>query len=538
VAGLDVDLRRFVRIAGPKGPLGTGFRISPTRVLTGHHVVQGKDRFWVLDPDPKDARKWLGSQDSLAEIVWAPEGDARAAEALDAAILATEPVKELSPFTRLLSVGLLATSMWESYGYPKGSSQKPEDRHQLKGETVGFSLDQQRFSVTISDGPESEEGWKGISGAPVFARTPVFARWALVGVLRRTYAGFGEKRSQAIALPALFAHPGFQEALALPDTQSRCSGLLEQATDLLGRHGLAMKVVRHHAPWRAAWDATLEPASLAETICLETPLAEIAEALVDAYCALMDQSDDLIASLVIELLYCALSVAFLSRSAGRLPDRGATEVELDVTLSILVAIANAAIDGRPLALRPAPVPERTYPKSVFDLSEQGPEPGVDPEGLQRTDDLGLTLLKTQAVRPETGPLEAKERSLRYLEQIAAWRGHGSTTLLPANVAGDLSTASPQEQRDALFRLVNKRLAREAKRSGRSYLIARGDSPDERAFLEQLRLRLSELRRVFRKRHSEGLADRLEAEDEIGEPLQRLSLRQAQDRPGRTTEEPQ
>lgn len=535
MAGLDVDPRRFVLIAGPTGPLGTGFRISPTRVLTGHHVVQGKERIWVLDPDSKDARKWLGSEDAPAKIVWAPEGDARAEDALDAAILATEPVKNLSPFTRLLSVGLLATSEWESYGYPKGSAEWPEDRLQLKGETVGFSLDQQRFSVTISDGPESEEGWKGISGAPVLARTPVFARWALIGVLRRTWEIFKEKRIQAIALPALLAQKGFREALALPDLRSRYSGLLEQATDLLGRHGLAEKVIRHHQPWRVAPD----PASLAETICLETPLAEIAEALVDAYCALMDQAEDGSALHVIELLYCALSVGYLSRSADRLPHREATEVELDVTLSILVEIANAAIDGRPLALRPAPVPERTYPKSVFDLSERGPEPGVDPEGLQRTDDLGLTLLKTQAVRPETGTLEAKERSLRYLEQIATgWRGQGRTTLLPADAAGDLSTASHQEQRAALFRLVNKRLAREAKRNGRFYLVTRGDSPDERAFLEQLRRRLSELRRVFRNRPSEGLADRLEAEDEIGEPLQRLSLRQAQDRRDRKTEEPQ
>lgn len=529
MAGLDVPPHRFVRIAGPNGALGTGFRISPTRVLTGHHVVQGKERIWVLDPDPKDARKWLGSEDAPAKIVWAPEGDARAEEALDAAVLATEPVGDLSPFTRLLSGELPATSNWESYGFPKSSAATPADRHLLEGTTAHFPAHQEPFSLTVLSGlPDNEEGWIGISGAPVLAQTPVFAGWTLVGVLRKTFAKFGRGRIQAIALPALLTRSGFREALALPDVQSRCSGLLYQASDLLASKGLAAEVVRHHEPWQAVWKAG-DPARLAEALCIETSLGETAEALVNAYCGLMDQSKNLEALHVIELLYCALSVGYLSRTAENLPDRQATEVELDVTLAILVEIANAAIDGRPVALTSAPFPESDYPPSLFDASERA-EAGVDPEGLLRTEDLGRRLLKAQAVRPETGTLNAEERALRYIKQIA------QATLLPVSIRGELSSASPQEKRDAVFRLVNKRVAREAKRHGRFYLIARDDSPDEHAFLEQLRLRLSELRRVFRNRASEGLADRLEAEDEVGEPLQRLFLRQAQNRRDRKTED--
>gem|GEM_PF-5715063 len=533
VPGLDVDRLRFVRIQGPNGPLGTGFRLSARRVLTGHHVVQGKERFWVLDPDPEDTRKWLGSEDSLATIAWAPDGDAKAEDALDAALLETDEVKGIRPFTRLLDREVSTTVSWEGCGYPATAAKTPEDLHPLEGGTGSLQRNPARLVVTVQDGlPEKPAGWKGISGAPIFARTPAFSGWTLVALLRKTFVDFGTGRIQAVSLPALLAESEFREALELPEGRQRCSALIEKATALLQRERLAEEVAACNERWQAARE-TEGVDGLAKAICLHSDLATIAGSLVDVYCDLMDRPSLDDAGAVLDLLYCALSASYLNGVGGKLPGREATEVELDVTTAILAEIANAAIDAGPVALTTASPGQRKLARSPFDLTEfpeELPEAGIDPEGKQRLKDLRERLRAKLALASDTGSLKAEQEALAYIVEVAiARREEGHATFFPDSYLDHLESANPLERRRAVSKVINGRLAREAERGRRYYLIADARTPEGRSFLDQLREQLPDLRRALTNRSPEGLPERLAAEDAVGDPLESLLLHQQKSR---------
>lgn len=521
--GLDVNRLRFVRIQGPNGPLGTGFRLSARRVLTGHHVVQGREKFWVLDPDPDDTRKWLGSQDSAAKIVWEPDGDAKAEDALDAALLETDEIEGIRPFTRILDGELPATTSWEGYGFPATGAKTPEDRQPLDGTTAGLQVGQGRFAVTVDKGlPKKEGDWKGISGAPIFARVPTFSGWTLVGVLRRTFKDLGTGRIQAIALPALLAVPEFREALELPEGRQRTSALLGSATRILRKGRIAAAVAEQHPPWKTALTTDPEGCStLAAAICLESDLATIAGSLVDAYTRLMDREELEDASAMLDLLYCALSTSYLNGAATELPGSDATEVELRVATNILADIASAAIDGSAATLEARSAGGKL--RSPYDLTEQ-PEGGIDPVGLQRAQDIQEALLKKLPSRLEAETPREVEKAFEYIIEIACLeRPGGRGGFFSRSYLDEIGEVSGKEWRKAIAGVVNRRLEQSAE-GRRYYAIVDAGTEHGKALLQQLRQHLPALRKLLRDRSREGFADRLVEEDAVVEALERAARR--------------
>lgn len=516
MAGLDVSHRRFVRIQGPDGPLGTGFRLSARRVLTGHHVVQGSERFWVLDPNPEDMSEWAGSEESPAKIVWAPEGDAEAEEALDAALLETEKVEGIRPFTRILDKELTPTGLWEGYGYPREGASRPEDRQLLDGTFAGIEANQSRYGVNVRGGrPDKATGWKGISGAPIFAQTPFFAGWTLVGLLRRTFKDLGAGRIQAVALPALLAVPEFREALELPSTEDYCGGLLEDAERLVSPD-LARDIAPHHDRWLQVWEDGNSTRDLVFAICKDTPAEEVAVALAKAYGRLLiDSKSATAANQVWELAHSALPAAFLHQERPPFPGPWAVQFTVDVLTDLWVEMAMAAREGKPMALEAPPDLDEGLPQAIYKLPDPKSEPGVDPKGEQRASDAVQSLAQHLGVLQDGGTPSANQKALAYIAKIGVRKpGGGVPTPLSPDQLSALGRpqGSQKAKTEAILDTLREWLTDWAKDNRRFYVIADSSTEDKKEFLKQLGALLPEIWQVS----LESSYERLKRENRVAD----------------------
>lgn len=521
-ATLDVEVGRFVQIVGSDDqPLGSGFRVGAERVLTARHVVQGSTRVWVRDPY---RAAWEGSVDSPSEIVWPPGLDESPEADLDAVILKTPPVERVGAWTRFKE-GATSTTHWESYGYPKTLVELPEHRQHLQGTVTASEQEEGTLGLTVGEGiPETAELWDGVSGAPILARTAPYGPWLLYGVLSSAWEGYQGGRLSAVAMPALLDAPGFRDGLDLPGLGLSCEGFLRQAA-LLVDQTLAAEMSEHHDTWRAAWEEVTDEGNLVQVICRETPVDEVAVALADAYCALMDRSERTLAARVFELMHLALPASFLSGESAGLRAREAAVLTLDVFTDLWAELSNAVVDGKPLALAPPADPLSGSPQPVYQLPYPSVEAGADPEGQQGFRDVLGSLGTHLGVKTGREPVSADQRVLRYIAQIALRKpGGGLPTLLPSNQLApfdrrqDLSQESKQA---ALLDALNQRLSVEARKNRRFYVIADPSKPDAREFFDQLRMRLPEVRQVI----LEGAAGRFARENKVADSVREVYRRQ-------------
>lgn len=213
MAGLDT--RRLVlvesTISGSNGKesfvYGTGYFVTDNLVLTAHHVlskgVPERVRVRVEEGKPR----W---REAMSQPAWQDED-------LDAALLCVnEPLQNIEP-PKVGGLSLDKDKAWNSTAYPRASYKAATSgvEHNTSGLSGtcyahgGKGQGIRDLELTVEAEPkEDDEGWKGISGAPVFIGD------TLAGVIKSFPRAYGQSRLHAVPIDLLLHVPSFLLAIA------------------------------------------------------------------------------------------------------------------------------------------------------------------------------------------------------------------------------------------------------------------------------------------------------------------------------------
>jgi three-Cys-motif partner protein len=254
-------------------------------VLTSQHVVQQIDASGGIEEAIKIEVEidvdGTGIEKKPATLLWTGEQklDPKSATGLDVALLQDQlPAQDLKPFLDLIWQPL-ASCEWDSAGYvlasPNYKLLRPDE---LKGE-VGAVKPGETFLELIvrRDRPNAEEGWAGISGAPVFVSSGPYQGF-LYGVIRRCVVPM-EDTLYAVALPALLRNQGLCSNLGIASVEDERKRLAEDLDRLLrANQKVADCIACAHEAWSEGQNQR-GVEGLVEAIMQQGELPEILEEL-------------------------------------------------------------------------------------------------------------------------------------------------------------------------------------------------------------------------------------------------------------------
>ncbi len=486
----DFPLSRVVAIAAAKDRelLGSGFRLSARRVLTARHVVGDRPEVYVCDPA---GAKW--AEPLVATAVWPPKG---VTTGLDAVLLETPPVVDVSPWAAFLDERLGAATEFEAYGYPD-AWHNPAQRKALLGKAAAFGRGDQSFELVIEGGyPDEVDEWAGVSGAAILCRLAGSSGWTLAGLVKRGYYKYEGRSLQAVPLPALLAAPGFRAALERLDPDERQRTYLRRVAEFL-TPVLAEALAARNERWSEIWRESKDLERLARAVCLESKAVDTTKGVLRTHDSLLEQGRRAEADQLWQLFWFAVPSAILNQGQATLVGREATHLKLEGRTSVAAELKSAAVDGRRAQFNEPTGPAgRSLPRPVYEVPLTL-DRGIDPEGEQGLKDMAESLgvaLAFDGMKPGS------------LDDLAMW---------PALLIGlcqfdkGLAVALPQPYREQFgfdqldlegrrqryLDLINEHIEDLAETGARFFSLVDGSTPDGAELMRKLELWLHQLRLV-------------------------------------------
>ncbi|ETW92516.1 MAG: hypothetical protein ETSY1_43280 [Candidatus Entotheonella factor] len=204
---------------------GTGYPITPNRIITAAHVVDdalpvaGDDS----NSDVRQIRILFGVEEKAVKgpvvIEWSGT-DA----GVDVAVLRCELEAEGQPGHELLTEPSKASMPWCARGYTEyGKAARPGGKDAYYGKLVPFAEDEPFVALGCQDGLVSSQQWAGGSGSVAFLDAPMVHK-ALAVIT--DYQG-GKKQDQLLAVPLNYllnskvTREGFRKAIEFEEYQQR-----------------------------------------------------------------------------------------------------------------------------------------------------------------------------------------------------------------------------------------------------------------------------------------------------------------------------
>lgn len=248
-------------IANGDIPRGTGYPITPNRIITAAHVVEDAlraegDR---SDADVRQIRIYFGVREEAVEGPVAIEWSG-AAVGVDVAVLRCNLKAQWQPGHELLTAASQHSMNWCARGYTAygKTAARPGGKDAYYGKLVPFAEDESCVALGCHDGLISSEHWAGGSGSVAFLDAPMVHK-ALAVIT--DYQG-GKKQDQLLAVPLNYllnseaTREGFRRAIEFEAYQQRESyrdqcvdritGLLQKLTDRL-KEDIAEGIIQDYA---------------------------------------------------------------------------------------------------------------------------------------------------------------------------------------------------------------------------------------------------------------------------------------------------
>ncbi|WP_147395115.1 trypsin-like peptidase domain-containing protein [Azospirillum cavernae] len=207
---------------------GTGYPVGPGRILTARHVLcPGTDSTikvrWKNHADDA-ARTWR-----QATVAWDDEG-------MDVAVLICDfPDGFQKTYAPVSNIPHKVDARWHSAGFAKCVSEKKDDKIYtksvgLKGGCYPLNETTGNFDVGVDDATTLPDGWKGISGCPVFVQG------SIIGVVVQCPINFDQSRLLAVSARKFFDAPGFRGAILWPEDDARRAAVHKENAEALSLH--------------------------------------------------------------------------------------------------------------------------------------------------------------------------------------------------------------------------------------------------------------------------------------------------------------
>lgn len=325
---------RFVRLrdTATRRVLGSGFRLSPTWVLTARDVLAGGQGIEVEDPHGTRFRA------RKAHRHWPSEAPTEAHEVV---IVQTGAAGTEAPFTIDFWRDVPAGSEWCAIGHGDAPDRSLEQRC-AAGRTARDDEGAAVLELESSGGGPTDGVFEdALLGAPVFADIEGTNRWQIAGCVGprhpRIENGFWLRSIQCLRSWEGF-EPGLRTAGA-GVSFARNAGAVER----LLRDAQVREVVARAGIGELAESADAE--RLAWHLCQACDPVDLAEAVSAAYCQL--DRDSATAERVFALLMQAVPAALATQPIVELPDRSSTRLWLNLLHVALLELALAASEDGP-----------------------------------------------------------------------------------------------------------------------------------------------------------------------------------------------
>jgi hypothetical protein len=371
---------------GKVGEVATGYPVGPDLIQVARHVLEPPARdvrypvevLWQDYPTAGPNNGWFPVLDEA--VVWRGPGK------LDAALLRCGRPSEARGWGIVSEEPPQDGLTWVSAAFPR-SSRYGGDRHPTSfgGVVHSMSPNSDYFEVEVRAPPDTDEGWHGASGMPVFVGRKI------LGILQEVPRHFRGHLLHAVPSWKLLKDAGFRATVGYDAQLERRRRCDRRLTQILKSSPVAVEALERESGLQHL--SQLDPGAKAEDAArrlLETDIDSVIEGLAAAYRWVRDEIDversaELTkaeaalaeaAQLILPALF-DLGVVAWARGQGRGPD--AALVVVPACLRTVAEIIMAGVDDRPTRYRP-----RTYdldnPAGEFSLPTP-PEPGL--QGVSR-----------------------------------------------------------------------------------------------------------------------------------------------------------
>ncbi len=242
-----------------KERVGTGFWITPNRILTARHVILGASSLRIFPV--------TGGQINLQPdaIIW--EGG----ESLDAALLKVDHPKSADWPLLDFAIPIKETSRCEAAGFPQVAYESPLDGtiggqvFNIRGSLYPPTAQRPILQFSVEEDFAFQGQLGGISGGPVMVNG------RLHGLLRGGPTALSGDTLHVVSIHSLRDIPEFARKLCLPAIGDRCAELEANVRRLLSRNsGLAMRLtprVQEELQLPATKETEVDTEALTENLC-------------------------------------------------------------------------------------------------------------------------------------------------------------------------------------------------------------------------------------------------------------------------------
>ncbi|MCB1777224.1 MAG: hypothetical protein KDI50_07300 [Candidatus Competibacteraceae bacterium] len=400
---------------GKSGARATGYPVGKDLILTARHVLHPESpnrrdpRYPIAirwhyfhSSDDKD-KGWIEIADD--DIVWESKGE------LDAALIRCHHRPPDAVGWGIVSRDQPRDGVqWISEGFPRAT--KYDNRRNPSsfiGKVCSKASQESYFELTVETAPEDEEGWKGVSGMPVFVDHKI------LGVVRSAPPNFSAKKLHATPMWKLHKDDRddrFRELIGDDKQAAHFEKTRSKLIELIRNSPGAGMAIQRELPDIADKMVGLNEGQKAESFVehlLKTDIRTVIQALRDAHRSFCEDDGEqnrstantltAISQLIVPALYDYGVVRWVG---GQYGDGSAALVPLPACTKTVAEIIMAGVDGRATRYRHRE-DEDDQPEGALSLPHM-PEGGIDTDNaevqaaLQRHLDRKFNLSECDAFR--------------------------------------------------------------------------------------------------------------------------------------------
>lgn len=369
----DLLVQIFVPKRNGEGCIATGYPVASGLILTARHMLHPEDR----DEDKPIEVRWY--HQAAPARAWRPIGSiAWEDEALDVALLCCAFPEGLRDWGVPSTDPPRDTMRWVSEGFARAGRKEDGNRRPvgLQGRAYSMAEAAQEFELGVDDPTSLADGWRGLSGCPVFVDQKI------LGVVKTCPANFDARRLKATPMWRLHEHPGFRKHLGYPERERQLREMLDAVAGLLAPCPKATEALVGELSGNGGRiDAGKRPEDLADALMrlrFEDLLPKL-NRIHDALCRDAKNTASADATAVEELSARLLPViydaAVIEGTRTRVTGGQVALMSLPSATRTLAEIIMAGTDRRPSEFRPA-AGELDFPLGLLALPDP-PESGID-----------------------------------------------------------------------------------------------------------------------------------------------------------------